>query len=61
VCNWRHKDTALVGINLGVITKLHLLTDTFTRHRARKRLKLQPGTHVCNRDSDFGRHPTTKC
>ena len=37
VCNWRHKHPASVGNNLGVITKLHLLTNAFTRRRVRKR------------------------
>jgi hypothetical protein len=31
VCNWRHNDPASVGNNLGVISKLHMLTNAFTR------------------------------
>jgi len=61
VCNWRHKHPASVGNNLGVITKLHLLTNAFTRRRVRKRRKSRPGTEACNRKSDFSRRPTAKC
>jgi len=52
VCNWRHKYPASVGSNLGVIIKLHLLTNAFIRRRARKRRKSRPGTDACNRKSD---------
>jgi len=52
VCNWRHKYPASVGSNLGVIIKLHLLTNAFTTWSARKRWKSRPGIDACNRKSN---------
>jgi len=44
-----------------VITKLHLLTNTFTRRCVRKGRKSRPGIDACNRKSDFNRRPTAMC
>jgi len=38
-----------------------LLTNAFTRRRARKRRKSRPGIDACNRKSDWSHRPTAMC